>query len=171
LRFATAVAITIWSQAVAHAVEVHPRTAIEPVTEFLHGVKVVDPYRWLEDKDSRRTRDWITEQTAHTREYLDRIPEREEIRQRVEELLSVDTISEVWKVGNRHFFLKRGRYQEQPVIAMREGDSDTEIVLLDLAQEQGPNSAVDIVAVSENGKLVAFVRRNSGEGLWLDSHP
>ncbi len=147
----------------AHALEVHPRTAIEPVTEFLHGVKVVDPYRWLEDKDSRRTRDWITEQTAHTREYLDRIPEREEIRQRVEELLSVDTISEVWRVGNRHFFLKRGRYQEQPVIAMREGDADTEIVLLDLAQEQGPNSAVDIVAVSQNGKLVAFVRRNSGE--------
>src|SRR5258708_22217888 len=118
------VGITIWSQAVAHAVEVHPRTAIEPVTEFLHGVKVVDPYRWLEDKDSCRTRDWITEQTAHMRAYLGRIPEREEIRQRVEELLSVDTISEVWKVRNRPFFLKRGRYPQQPVLPMGEGDDD-----------------------------------------------
>jgi len=129
----------------------------------LHGVKIVDPYRWLENQDSVQTRDWIREQTAHTRAYFDRIPVRAEIRRRVEELLAVDSVSEVWKVGNRQFFLKRDRYQEQPVIAMREGDSDLEIVLLDLAQEQGPDSAVDIVAVSPNGNLIAFVLRNSGE--------
>jgi prolyl oligopeptidase len=159
---ATTVTIAIWSPAVAQAVEVYPRTAIEPVTEFLHGAKIVDPYRWLEDQDSPRTRDWIREQTAHTRAYFDRIPVRGEIRRRVEELLAVGTVSEVWKVGNRHFFLKRGQYQEQPVIAMREGDSDLEIVLLDLAQE-GPNCAVDIVAVSSNGNFIAFIQRNSGE--------
>jgi prolyl oligopeptidase len=148
---------------VAHAVEVFPRTAVEPVTEFLHGVKVVDPYRWLEDQDSRRTRDWIREQTAHTRAYLDGIPGRAEIRRRVEELLAVDSACEVWKAGNRHFVLKRGRDQEQPVIAMREGESEAETVILDLAQKEGSSPAVDIVAVSPNGKFVAFVLRNSGE--------
>jgi prolyl oligopeptidase len=146
---------------VAHTVAAYPRTAVEPVTEFLHGVKIVDPYRWLEDQASRRTRDWIGEQTAHTRAYLDNIRGRAEIRCRVEELLSVDTVSEVWKVGNRHFFLKRGQGQEQPIIAMRE--SDVEVVLLDLVQEQGPDAAADIVAVSPNGKLIAFVLRKSGE--------
>ena len=40
-----------------------PRADVEPVTEILHGISVTDPYRWLEDQDSPRTRGWIEEQT------------------------------------------------------------------------------------------------------------
>ena len=51
-----------------------PRSTAEPVTEIFHGVSVTDPYRWLEDQDSPRTRAWIEEQTRYARSYLDNHP-------------------------------------------------------------------------------------------------
>src|SRR4029077_1254048 len=56
-----------------------PFTQIEPVTENFHGVEVTDPYRWLEDQDSERTRRWINEQTDYARSYLDAIPGRGQV--------------------------------------------------------------------------------------------
>jgi prolyl oligopeptidase len=50
-----------------------PVSATEPVTEVLHGVSVTDPYRWLEEQDSPRTRQWIEEQTQYARGYLDHL--------------------------------------------------------------------------------------------------
>ncbi len=75
-----------------------PASPTEPVTEILHGVPVMDPYRWLEVRDSPRTQKWLEEQTAYARAYLDAIPDRERIRKRVEELLAVEVVSEPWKV-------------------------------------------------------------------------
>src|SRR5260370_8455037 len=65
-----------------------PFTPVEPITEVLHGVEITDPYRWLEDQNSPRTRKWIEEQTAYTRAYLDAIPGRETIRNRSDDFLS-----------------------------------------------------------------------------------
>src|SRR5258708_29408270 len=105
-----------------HVVDDPPPTAIEPVTEVLHGVEIVDPYRWLEDQNSPATRKWIEEQTAYTRAYLDAIPDREPIRGRVEQLLAFkEIISEPWNVRDQYFFLKRQKNGEQPVIVMRNG--------------------------------------------------
>src|SRR5204862_6085846 len=53
-----------------------PHSTVEPVTEMFHGVSVTDPYRWLEDQDSPRTRAWIEEQTCYARPYLDNISGR-----------------------------------------------------------------------------------------------
>ena len=90
------------------AVAAPPPTQVEPITETLHGVEVTDPYRWLEDQNSPRTRAWLEEQTAYTRAYLDAIPGREQIRERVRELMAFkEVISEPWNVGDRYFFLKR----------------------------------------------------------------
>jgi len=54
-----------------------PSTPIEPVTDVLHGVPITDPYRWLEDQNSPRTRQWLKDQATYTRAYLDAIPGRE----------------------------------------------------------------------------------------------
>src|SRR5437764_15084778 len=90
-----------------------PPTPVEPVTEILHGVPITDPYRWLEDQDSPRTRNWIAAQLRYTRSYLDFIPGRELIRERIRELLDVETYDSVQKVGSRYFFRKRVPGQEQ----------------------------------------------------------
>ena len=141
-----------------------PLATMEPVADVLHGITIVDPYRWLEEQNSPRTREWIAGQTAYTRAYLDGIPGRTEIRKRVEELLAIPSYQNPRKAGERCFFLKRDAFQEQPVLAMREGESDEDIVLLDPVQMTGsPQAAVDILAISPNGKLLAFLARAGGE--------
>ena len=84
-----------------------PYSQVEAVTEVLHGVPVTDPYRWLEDQESPRTREWLSAQTRYARSYLDSIPGRERIRERIRQLLDVETYDSLQKVGTRYFFRKR----------------------------------------------------------------
>ena len=144
---------------------VAPRpTLVEPVKETLHGVEITDPYRWLEDQNSPRTRAWLEEQIAYTRAYLEAIPGREQIRERVKDLLAVkEVISEPWNVGQRYFFLKRQNHAEQPVIVMRDGLFGPETVLIDpTLRATGPSTAVAIAAISEDGRLLAYSVRQGG---------
>src|SRR5579864_4416430 len=107
-----------------------PYSPIEAATETLHGVVVTDPYRWLEDQESPRTREWLAAQTRYARAYLDCLPHRESIRQRIRELLDVETCDSLQKVGHRYFFRKRLPGQEQPSIYMREGIDGSDQILI-----------------------------------------
>jgi prolyl oligopeptidase len=148
----------------AQAIQAPPPTRFEPVTEILHGVEITDPYRWLENQNSPRTRKWLEEQSAYTRAYFAEIPEREAIRTRVRELLGLkEVISEPWKIGDRYFFLKRQEDREQPVIIMRDGLFGPETVLVDPAQRGSGNSvAVSIATISADGRFLAYVVRQGG---------
>jgi prolyl oligopeptidase len=140
-----------------------PYSLVEPVTDILHGVPVVDPYRWLEEQNSPRTRRWLEEQGAYTRAYLDALPGRNSTRKRVEELLAVEAISEPWKVGGRYFYLRRRASSEQPAIIMREGDSGEEVVLVDPTKRDPTGAtAVGILNISSDGGLLAYIVRTAG---------
>ncbi len=145
-----------------------PPTPIEPVTDILHGVAVTDPFRWLEDSSSPRTRRWLEEQTAYTRSYFDGIPGRERIRRRTDELIATEMVSDPWKVGNRYFFLKRGARQDQPVIMMREGRDGENVILVEPTLRHGGSSAsIKIVTISHDGRMLAYGVRNGGEDSLL----
>jgi prolyl oligopeptidase len=148
----------------AHTVDTPPPTTVEPVTEVLHGLEITDPYRWLEDQNSPRTRKWLEEQAAYTRSYFASIPDRERIRTRVRELLAMkEIISEPWNVGDSYFFLKRQEDRDQPVIVMRDGLFGPETVLVDPAQRKSGNStAVSIAAISQDGRFLAYSVRQGG---------
>src|SRR5215510_7132425 len=114
--------------------EAPPFSPIEPVTDILHGVSVTDPYRWLEDGNSPRTREWLEEQRRFARAYLDSIPGRDRIRERIREFLAVETYDSVQQAGSRYFFRKRLPNQEQPCIYMREGADGEDQLLIDPAE-------------------------------------
>lgn len=140
-----------------------PSTPIEPVVEISHGVPVTDPYRWLEE-NSERTRHWICEQTSYARAYLNRIPGRERIADRIAELLTVEVISRPVKVGNRFFFLKRHAHADYPVICMQEGDdSDLECLVDPVLSNYGSGASIHIVAVSRDAKLLVYGIKYGGE--------
>ncbi|MBS1851399.1 MAG: S9 family peptidase [Acidobacteria bacterium] len=141
-----------------------PFSPVEPVTEVLHGVSVTDPYRWLEDQESPRTRAWISEQTRYARSYLDSIPGRERIRARIRELLDVETYDSLQKVANRYFFRKRRVGQEQFCICMREGVDGSDEVLVDPAlRGTGPHTALRPLRISPDGRLMLYEVKQGGE--------
>ena len=141
-----------------------PCSPVEPVTEVLHGVTVTDPYRWLEDQESTQTRDWIEEQTKYARAYLDSIPGRERIRERIRELLDIETYDSVQKVGQRYFFRKRLPGQEQPCIYLREGPEGEDCLLIDPAERcGGKHTAVKPLRVSLDGQILLYEVKEGGE--------
>ena len=145
-------------------VEAPPLTAIEPVTDILHGVAIVDPYRWLEDQNSPRTREWLEQQTVYARFYLDNIPGRPRIRERIAEFLAVETYDSLQKVGNRYFFRKRLPNQEQPCIYMREGaDGEDQLLIDPAARGTGSFTAVKPLRVSHDGNLLLYEVKEGGE--------
>jgi len=141
-----------------------PHSTREPITDFLHGVPVTDPYRWLEDQESPRTRAWIEEQTRYAREYLDSLPGRERIRKRIREFLAVETYDSLTRVGNRYFFRKRLPDQEQPCIYMREGADGEDQLLNDPAERgAGKYTAIQPLRVSPDGTLLLYETKEGGE--------
>jgi prolyl oligopeptidase len=141
-----------------------PISASEPVAEILHGVPLTDPYRWLEDQNSPRTRRWIEQQTQYARAHLDTIPGRERIRQRIREFLDVETYDSVEKSGSRYFFRKRLPGQEQPCIYLREGQEGDDQLLIDpAALGRGKHAAVKPVRVSWSARLLLYEIKEGGE--------
>jgi len=144
--------------------EAVPFTPAEPVHDILHGVSVTDPYRWLEDQDSPRTREWLKAQKRYARTYLDGIPGRGQIRQRVQEFLAVETSDSILKFGTRYFFRKRLREQEQPCIYMREGADGHDQLLIDPARRgTGSYTAVKALSVSPDDRLLLYEVKEGGE--------
>src|SRR5438093_1890565 len=81
-----------------------------------HGVKVADPYRWLEDLDSAQTKAWVEAQNKLTFGYLDEIPTRPPIKDRLTKLWNYERYSVVSKWGGRYFFSRNDGLQNQSVI-------------------------------------------------------
>jgi prolyl oligopeptidase len=145
-------------------IEPPPQSPIEAVTEILHGVPVTDSYRWLEDRESPRTREWLAAQVQYARSYLDTIPGRGRIRERVRELLDIETYDSIQKVGNRYFLRKRLPGQEQPSVFFREGPDGEDQLLIDPAERSsGEHTAVKPLIVSPDGRLLLYEVKHGGE--------
>ena len=141
-----------------------PASLVEPVIDILHDVPVSDPYRWLEEQNSPKTRAWLDRQTRYARAYLDAIPGRDRIRQRVREFLGVETYDSLQKSGNRYFFRKRLPDQEQHSIYAREGPIGRDDLLLDPAtRARGNYTSVKPLCVSPDGRLLLYQVKEGGE--------
>src|SRR5262249_44082350 len=108
-----------------------PETQVETVEDVLHGVKIADPYRWLEDQQSPATREWIERQNRHTEEALGSFSGRESIARRLGELMKVDSVGLPTARGSRYFFSKQEAGRDLPVICLREGKEGHDEILID----------------------------------------
>ena len=76
-----------------------PKAEKRPLEETLHGVKIVDNYRWLEDGSSPETQKWVEAEMAYTNAVLDPLPGREAIHKRLTELLSIRKASALHRLA------------------------------------------------------------------------
>jgi prolyl oligopeptidase len=119
-----------WCGAQTPAPSNHPTRTIEHVDDY-HGTKVADPYRWLEDETSSETAAWVEAQNAVTFPYLERIPYRQALLDRVTELNDYERYSAPSRKGPYFFFSKNEGLQNQSVLFVQEGLDGTPEVLLD----------------------------------------
>jgi prolyl oligopeptidase len=143
----------------------YPASKRGDTVDTLHGTKVADPYRWLEDVKSPDVQTWMTAQNDLARAELAKLPERDAIAARLKELFYVDSLSAPRHRGSRYFFRRRHASKEKAVIYWKEGKTGAEKVLFD------PNtwSSDGSVALGEwepswDGKRVAWQeRRNNSD--------
>ncbi|HEX9919504.1 MAG TPA: prolyl oligopeptidase family serine peptidase, partial [Pyrinomonadaceae bacterium] len=134
------------------------------LVETLHGVKVGDPFRWLEQGDASEVRAWTDAQNAHTRRALDALPARATINRRLSQLLSIGSVSAPDPRRGRYFFMRRDGGQNQPALYVREGaPGGGDRVLLDPnALSADGTIALDWWYASHDGKRLAYGLSESG---------
>ena len=91
---------------------------------------VNDPYQWLEDDNSPKTKEWIKDQNEITFDYLDRIPFRNNIQNRLKEIWDYEKISAPFKKGDNYYYFKNSGIQNQSILyASKKLDSNEKIIL------------------------------------------
>lgn len=146
----------------------YPISRKSDVVDEIHGIKVPDPYRWLEDLDSEETRKWIEEQNKITFEFLEKIPEREEIRERLTQLWDYEKFGTPHREGNRYFFSKNDGLQNQSVLYTADTLNDSPRVLLD-PNKLSSDGTIALVgySITDDGNLMAYGLSASGSD-WME---
>ena len=134
----------------------YPNTAKGNQVDEFFGVKVEDPYRWLEDDLASDTKNWVEIQNKTTFDYLDQIPFREKLKKQLTEIWNYEKISAPFKEGDYTYFYKNDGLQQHYVL-YRNGKNGREEVFID------PNSfskdgsiSLAGVSFSKDGSLCAY---------------
>src|SRR5690606_20446077 len=94
----------------------YPETRSVDVVDDYHGTKIADPYRWLEDLDSPDTQAWVAGQNEVTFGYLNRLPNRNQIRQRLTQLWNYERFGLPVKRAGRYFYTRNDGLQNQSAV-------------------------------------------------------
>jgi prolyl oligopeptidase len=143
-----------------------PPTSTQRVVDAMHGVEIVDDYRWLEalEADSEEVRAWTTLQNDYTRETLDNLPGRRELEERLGELMSLPSVGAPRMRMNRYFNEERVGDENQEVLFLREGFDGAPSVLLDPnALDESGLVSLDWFEPNHDGTLMAFGLSHAGD--------
>src|SRR5215471_13231024 len=148
----------------------YPHAKVVDQVDDYHGTKVADPYRWLEDTDSSDTKAWVEEENKVTFSYLDQIPYRKAIHDRLTKLWNFERYRVPEKQGGRYFYEHNNGLQNQNVLFVTESLASEPRVLLD-PNTLSSDGTVALVAhaVSDDGKLLAYGTAASGSD-WTQWH-
>jgi len=141
----------------------YPKTKkVDQVDEYF-GVQVADPYRWLEDDNSKETAEWVKAENAVTQEYLNAIPFRQGIIDRLTEIWNYPRFRTPEKKGNLYYFRKNDGLQNQDVLYVMEGEDGTPEVVLDpnTLSEDG-TAALSSWNLSKDGKYMGYLIARAG---------
>ncbi|GAC1317744.1 MAG: prolyl oligopeptidase family serine peptidase [Chloroflexota bacterium] len=142
-----------------------PASRIATVVEDLHGTRVEDPYRWLENGNTPETREWVDAQNAHTRAVLENLSFRGKIRERLDELLAAGWVGTPVLRGQRAFYSRRRGRLNQPQLMMRDADGSERTILDPNALSATGLVALDWWYPSDDGRLLAYGVSEGGDEL------
>ena len=132
------------------------------------GTKVADPYRWLEDDRSAETAKWVEAENKVTFAYLEKIPFRKQLKDRLEKLYNYPKYGAPFRNGEYYYYSKNSGLQNQNVIYRQKGlDGQSELFLDPNTFSADGTVAMRGFALSKDGKYAAF-GKSSGGSDWLE---
>ncbi|MBI3278883.1 MAG: S9 family peptidase [Acidobacteria bacterium] len=147
----------------------YPQSRKVEQVDVLHGVRVADPYRWLEDANSPQTKQWIEDQNKLTFSYLRSIPERDAIRHRLQQLWDYERFSSVGKHGPLYVYRRNSGLQNQDVVYVQSGLKGEPRVLLDPNTFSSDGTvALTSYNVSRDHKILGY-RVSEGGSDWQEA--
>ncbi|MCW2743250.1 MAG: Prolyl oligopeptidase [Blastococcus sp.] len=141
----------------------YPEAPRLDLVEDLHGHRVRDPYRWLEDTADPRTHAWTQAQDALTAEVLGGLPLRREFAERLEQLVHAGAVGvPVWR-GDRAFSTRRDAGQEHAVLRVREADGTVRVLVDPMVIDPAGTTTLDAWSPSSEGDRLAYQLSTGGD--------
>ena len=154
--------ITIAGSASAQLKYPATRTDASVVDDYF-GMKVADPYRWLEDDNSAETAEWVKAQNAVTGAYLQKIPFRNALKNRLTRLFTYERSGAPFKRNGKYYFYRNDGLQNQAVLYEQESLTSEPVVFLDPNKLSDDGTvALTNVSFSPDGRYYAYVIARSG---------
>ncbi|MCI0458442.1 MAG: prolyl oligopeptidase family serine peptidase [Gemmataceae bacterium] len=150
----------------------YPPTKRTDHVDTLHGVKVPDPYRWLEQdvRTSKEVADWVEVQSKFTEKYLAKLPERDFLKRRLTELWNYEKYSAPFKAGQRYFFSRNDGLQNQSVLYTVDALDGKPRALIDPNKwSKDGTVALSGLSASDDGQYLAYGKSSSGSD-WVTWH-
>jgi prolyl oligopeptidase len=144
---------------------VYPLTPREDTVEPMFGVDVADPYRWLENdvRHDAAVRGWVDAQNATTAAYLETLPDRAAIADRLTALWNYERLGIPEQRGGRYFYQRNDGLQNQAVLHVRDGLDGAARVLIDPNgwSEDGATALAEWTP-SVDGRRIAYAVQDGG---------
>ncbi|CAN0847761.1 Prolyl endopeptidase [Linum grandiflorum] len=142
----------------------YPKTRRDDsVVDDFHGIKVSDPYRWLEDPDSEETKAFVEEQVQLTDSVLKTCEVRDKLKEKITKLFDHPRYDAPFKRGHKYFYFHNTGLQAQSVLYVQDGlEGEAEVLLDPNALSEDGTVALAKLAVSEDGKYMAYGLSSSG---------
>jgi prolyl oligopeptidase len=141
----------------------YPEAPRLDLVEDLHGHRVADPYRWLEDADDPRTEEWTQAQDALANDVLSALPLREEFASRLEKLVHAGAVGvPVWR-RERAFSTRRDPGQEHAVLRVREADGSVRVLVDPMQLDPAGTTTLDAWSPSWEGDRLAYQVSTGGD--------
>ena len=157
--------LIVWSCGNENVTEVqkYPETKKIDHVDTYFGTEVPDPYRWLEDDRSAETAEWVKAENEVTFAYLNNIPFRDKIKDRLESLMNYERVYAPRKHGNWQYFYRNNGLQNQNVLYRTDLEGNNEEVFLDpnTFKEDGTIS-LSSTSFTQDGSLIAYLISEGG---------
>jgi len=140
----------------------YPKTAKGTVADTYFGTEVADPYRWLEDDQPAETKAWVMEENKLTNNYLEQIPFRDAIRQKLEKLWNYEKYSAPFKEGKYTYFYKNDGLQSQSVLYRQSDPGEPEVFLDPNLFSADGTTSLGGISFSKDGSLAAYQLSEGG---------
>ncbi len=135
----------------------YPPAHREIVIDDYFGVKIADPYRWLEDEDSADTQAWIKAENKLTFDYLDSLPMRDKLVERMTKLFNFERFGIPFEEGGKYFYTHNDGLQNQSVLFVADSlDAEPRVLIDPNTFTADGTQALSGYAVSPDGRYIAY---------------